>query len=105
MEKHMITILGCVDHQTRQCQKLASAGETSTADKLVKTNLRDRDGTEQANGFEATYEMIGATSCNGLVILDYAPKTLQSSNMVIVGSRVRYTVDLKSQTVDEDYLE
>ena len=101
----LVAISGCVNSDTQECTAVASAEETSRADDLVKKFLVDLRGPQDARAFSASYDLDDAKACDGTVILGYSPKSLESSGTVIVGSSVRYTVDLDRQTVDEEYLD
>jgi hypothetical protein len=100
-----LAISGCVASDTQECTAVASAEEAAKADDLVNRFRMDLRGPQDARAFAATYDLIDARACNGTVILDYSPKSFESSGKVIVGSSVRYGVDLERQTVVEEYLD
>jgi hypothetical protein len=101
----LVAISGCVASNTQECTAVASVEQTSRADDLVKKFWVDLSGPRNARAFSANYDLDYAKACNGTVILDYSPKSFESSGAVIVGSSVRYTVDLDRQTVEEEYLD
>jgi hypothetical protein len=98
-------ISGCVGTPEQHCLVEASIAEISRADDLVKGYWAKVRGETKKTAFSETYYIVDTTSCSGIVTMNYAPKTFEMSGEIIVGSRVRYTVDIEKQTVVEIYLD
>jgi hypothetical protein len=91
---------GCSNPNGTQCRS-ATTNELSEAQALIGDNWDSTTKPSQREGFFATNEVMNSKACDGTVIVTFAPKADEG----IVGSISRFTVDLKTRTVEKEYLD
>jgi hypothetical protein len=101
-----LVVAACVPIEPTRCTTSVLEADIKLANDLVGTFEEETWGPGQANALFSTYELDHSSKCGDIVILEMSPRAPKLGDTeVIVGSAVRYTVNLRKKTVEQLYLE
>jgi hypothetical protein len=101
-----LLVAACVPTQPTRCTTSVLEADIKQANDLIGAFEEETWGPGQADALFSTYELDRSSKCGDIMILEMSPREPKLGDTeVIVGSAVRYTVNLQRKTVEQLYLE